>query len=69
MINSTVSFALSFNSFKIKEDVAWAAAFPREKYTGDEAELTWSTTSLINNPNLNIFYPRFVQLFYLQKGL
>jgi len=48
---------LTFNSSKIKEDLAWADAFPMEKYTGDEMELTWSTTSLIDNPNLNILYP------------
>ena len=47
---------LTFSSAKIQEDLAWADAFPTEKYTGDEAELTWSTTSLIDNPNLNIFF-------------
>ena len=55
-VDATEQF-LNFNSSKIMEDVAWAAAFPMEKDTGDEAALTWSTTSLIDNPDLNIFYP------------
>ncbi len=48
---------LHFNSSKIKEDWRWSNAFPmNEKYTGDDTQISWSSRSLIDNPNVKIYF-------------
>ena len=48
---------LHFNSSKIKEDWRWSNAFPmNKKYSGDDTGTRWSSTSLIDNPNVKIYF-------------
>ena len=49
---------LYFNACKIKQNWNWKDAFPLDnKYTGDDTQLTWSSTSVNDNPNIKIYFP------------
>jgi hypothetical protein len=48
---------LRFNSTKIETDWTFSNAYPvNAMYTGDESEIQWSTTSLIINSNLKVYF-------------